>query len=236
MRALATGLLLSIAALSVPVVRAQSSLPDPCGVPQSAKVLLMTSGNVGGIESLPSSGLCQYSTRRTVPIDRSRVLDTLNRLVEYDPRYEWRIEDNVIVVRPADAWKNGSHFLGRTLSTFAVENVTFIGAINALVTPLAGFSVTGDSPGSNPTEQASRRFTVALGETSVMRALNAIVRHHGGLVWEINYCKPSARYEFATFFFRTFDQGGGGIHTAVLDHEGRLREACVETGHGKESR
>src|SRR4029077_9123211 len=42
---------------------------------------------------------------------------------------------------------------------------------------------------------------------------NAIVRRHAALIWEVNYCKPSARYEYANFSFRTFDDGGGGIHT-----------------------
>jgi hypothetical protein len=149
----------------------------------------------------------------------------LDRLVAFDPRYRWEFQDGVIVLRPADAWDNADDFLETRLPSFAVERATYMGAVTALVTPFAGMRITGE-PGPNPTEQELRRLSVSLRETTVLGALNAIVRQHGALTWEVNYCKPSARYEFAWFSFRTFDNGGGGVHTAVIDEKGTMRERC----------
>jgi hypothetical protein len=228
MRVLAVAALLSITTLIVAGARAQSPLPDPCGVPQAARVLLGISGNVGGVEYLPSAGLCRYSTAGTtrVPLDRARVADSLNRLVAFDTRYRWGIQDGVIVLRPAVAWDDSEHFLHKQLPSFAVDDVTFVGAVGHLLTRLAGFSITGDSPGEHPTKEMSQRLSLSLTDTTVMGALNGMVRQHGALVWEVNYCKPSARYESADFQFRTFDGGAFGEHTAVLDEKGAMQERC----------
>ena len=65
-------------------------------------------------------------------------------------------------------------------------------------------------------DRKHRRFSVDLGATSVLEALNAIVRAHGELVWEITYCRPQALYEHATIWLSTFDASRMGAHVAVL--------------------
>jgi hypothetical protein len=227
-RALVTAVLLSTVMLTVAGVRAQPPLPDPCAVPQRVKNILTDIRAVGGIEYLPSAGLCRYSTySATASFDfrGGGVRAALDRLVAFDPRYRWEYQSGVIVLRPADAWANPDDFLETQLPSFAIEETTFMAAISALATPLAGFKLSGDV-GPNPTEQEARRFSLSLKDTTVLAVLNAIVRRHGALTWEVNYCKPSARYEYAHFAFRTFDGHGGGIHTAVLDRNGAMREAC----------
>jgi hypothetical protein len=229
MRALATGVLLSLAMLTVAGARAQPSLPDPCAVPQRVKNILMDMRAVGGIEYLPAASLCRYSAYSATAFFDFRgggVRAALDRLVAFDPRYRWEYQSGVIILRPADAWGNPDDFLEARLPAFAVEETTFMAALYALATPLAGFQLSGDV-GPNPTEQEARRFSLSLKDTTVVAALNAIVRRHGALTWEVNYCKPSARYGYAHFSFRTFDSRGGGIHTAILDEHGKMRDACV---------
>jgi len=228
MRVLATAVLLSTAMVSVAGVRAQPPLPDPCAVPQRVKNILTDIRAVGGIEYLPAASFCRhsaYSATASFDFRGGGVRAALDRLVAFDPRYRWEYQNGVIVLRPADAWGNPDDFLETRLPSFAVEEATFMAAIYALATPLAGFQLSGDV-GPNPTEQEARRFSLSLKDTTVLAALNAIVRRHGALIWEVNYCKPSARYEYAHFSFRTFDGGGGGNHSAVLDRNGAMREAC----------
>jgi hypothetical protein len=228
MRALATAFLLSLAMLTVAGARAQPSLPDPCAVPQHVKNILTDMRAVGGIEYLPSALLCRqsaYSATASFDFRGGGVRAALDRLVAFDPRYRWEYQNGVLVLRPADAWGNPDDFLETRLPSFAVEETTFMGAISALATPMAGFKLSGEV-GPNPTEQDARRFSLSLKDTTIIAALNAIVRRHGALTWEVNYCNPSARYEYAHFSFRTFDNGGGGIHTAILDEHGKMRDAC----------
>jgi hypothetical protein len=101
-------------------------------------------------------------------------------------------------------------------------------AINSVATFLRHTTITGfEHDLSVPsTPQALRHVSVDLGNASVLDALNATVRHNGTLVWEILYCKPVMRFEFATIWLRTFDNWAKGFHSGTLNAHGTFTEGC----------
>ena len=62
--------------------------------------------------------------------------------------------------------------------------------------------------------------------TSVLEALNASVRAHGSMWWEVRYCQPAARYEYASIGFNTFDGSGLRGHAATRGDDGKMFDAC----------
>jgi hypothetical protein len=63
--------------------------------------------------------------------------------------------------------------------------------------------------------------------TSILEALNAVVRTYGTLFWSVNYCQPPARHEHALILLTTFDGSGLGSHSAVLtDANGKRFSPC----------
>jgi hypothetical protein len=219
----------SVQAVGKPLV-ANPALPDPCGVPQGARVLLGIAGQVGGVEYLPSALLCKDSAHKaiqSISLNGHRVADTLDRLVAFDPRYRWAAQDGVVVMRPVEAWDASDHFFNKRVPMFSLNDMTLLGATHAFATILAGFPITGDlTSEEHRTNQGLRRFSLSLTDTTPLTALNAIARQHGAAVWEVTYCKPEARYKFATISFRTFDGDAIGAHTATLDANGKMQEDC----------
>ncbi|MFN2447413.1 MAG: hypothetical protein ABR606_17740 [Vicinamibacterales bacterium] len=77
------------------------------------------------------------------------------------------------------------------------------------------------------TEQGARRFTVQIGTTQILDALNAAAREHGAMQSFVRYCQPYAREEFASLHFTTLDHDGigRGGHFAP-GPDGKMRNLC----------
>jgi hypothetical protein len=186
-------------------------LPD-CTVPELAGRVFDALSTIGGLEYLP--GRCvtsapvqasSHSARESLRGLTAR--GALDRLVEVDPRFAWMEIDGVLVVRPFDAWRDRDHFLNRTVSlAFTEQNLggalySFMNAVNP-----GGFRGRGTPTFS--TAEANRPFSLSLGDSTALAALNAIVRAHGGLKWGVGYCQPQRRVEYARVFLHTFDGAG----------------------------
>jgi hypothetical protein len=72
-------------------------------------------------------------------------------------------------------------------------------------------------------------FSISLGATTVVDALNAVVRAHGSLRWTVEYCRPQARFEYAMVRLTTFDGDGIGRHSATQRADGTWSDACAST-------
>ena len=53
----------------------------------------------------------------------------LDAVVDADPRYQWRLVDGVVVIRPAAAWADADHPLHRPVPPVVLNTVTFAGAV-----------------------------------------------------------------------------------------------------------
>jgi hypothetical protein len=198
-----------------------------CVVPELAGQVLEATLTPGGEEYLP--GRCgnepPLSAGERISLRGLTAREALDRLVQLDPRYRWVENDGLLIVRPVAAWNDANHFLHRTVSVaFAVQNVG--GALNALLTAIGPTRFSGERTFNNP--EMDRTFSVSLTGTSVLGAMNAVVRTHGGLHWLVGYCQPQSRVEFAMVMLHTFDQGGigGRPMDTVTDQDGVGHVPC----------
>jgi hypothetical protein len=187
-------------------------------------------GAPGGVEYLPgpcAARLSQEHFSELHLVEQLPLQEGLNRITAHDPRYEWRVDDGVVVFRPSAAWKEPEHFMHQTLRSFVLKDVTIGGALNLLATTLANYTVSGfDHYTSVQPRGMDKRFSSLVTDGTVLTAMDAIARNHGAALWEVQYCKAVRGYEFATVWFRTFDGGGSGFHTGVVDNNGLWREGC----------
>jgi hypothetical protein len=125
-----------------------------------------------GFESLPASAPLVRA-----PVTGIRLSGTfgpaLDDLVTFDPRYEWRDVDGIVVIRPTTAWLDPDNPLFRTVSAIRLEDVTLAKALGALRQALGG-------PGVPLSLSDTRRFSVDVPQgRTVLDVLTAISRAHG---------------------------------------------------------
>jgi hypothetical protein len=93
----------------------------------------------------------------------------LAAIVNADPRYEWREDNGVIIVRPIAAWSDDTSALHAPIAGFTLENVAAHDTLDLLAQMVAV-----EPPG---TGTDTRRFSVEVPDGATwLEALNAIVR------------------------------------------------------------
>jgi hypothetical protein len=201
----------------------------PCAVPAYAALVVRSAKVPAGIEAVPER--CDVGSK--TPADSANdvflqgvsVRDAFDKLIQLDPRYTWTEADGVPVVRPVLASHDRSHFLHQTISLNLVDE-RLSEALRAIQTALSPFLPQGGDQFAFRTPEGSRRFSVNLNATSVLEALNASVRAHGSMWWEVRYCQPPARYEYASIGFNTFDGSGLRGHAVTRGDDGKMFDAC----------
>jgi hypothetical protein len=201
----------------------------PCLVPELAGHVFEAALIPGGSEYLPGRCADVKATRLSerITLRGLTVPEALNRLVQLDARYRWVETDGIFVVRPLESWNDETHFLHRTISVaFTDQNVG--GALHALLTAI-GPTRWGPEHRTYNTPDMNRYFSVALDRTSVLDALNAVVRRHGRLQWSVGYCQPQRKVEFARFMLHTYDGGGLGGQPVdnLTDESGKQYNPCT---------
>jgi hypothetical protein len=193
--------------------------PHPCGVPSVIPFIAGSVEAVSGIEyvagPLTGPSPCDWRKPLPPPIEEINLLgmtveETLNTLVKIDPRYAWQESGGVIMLRPVDAWVDDKHFLHESIGPIEFENKPFTTALDRLQ-PIIGRPSEGrveQFVGHTP--HGWHEFSVRLPVMSAFEALNAIVRAHGNLHWDVTYCNPERRRENAILFLRTTDLSGHG--------------------------
>ena len=131
----------------------------------------------------------------------------------------------VISFRPVEAWNQADHFLHTTTGALQLVDENMGGAFVAISRTLGVRHVSAPTA---RTPLAEKRFSVSLGDTSALAALDAVVRVHGQMWWEMRYCKPESLRQYATVFLRTFDKAGLG---ARIDQSFRSRKASDPCAH-----
>jgi hypothetical protein len=159
-----------------------------CAAPSTVLGLAKYFEFPAGAEFIP--GACHWERegpgKDHVFLQGMTVEEALNKLVELDGRYRWVESEGVIVMRPLDAWADPKNFLNQVTTGFDLEDKNLGGALDAIVSGLVEKPRTGGDALSNRTELGARTFTVHLGATSVIGALNSVVREHGKMWWEVH--------------------------------------------------
>jgi hypothetical protein len=205
----------------------------PCTVPQAAVRIAESLPVPLGLELVPEpcgeTGKKAPERADEVVLTGMSVSRAFDRLVELDERYVWSEVDGVLIVRPGVTWFDRDHFLNGRIPSFRVKEGRIYAAMNEVHSALRGARGPADELGPARTPQSDRRFSVSLGTTTVVDALNAIVRAHGSLRWMVEYCRPQARFEYAMLRLNTFDGDGVGRHSATQRDDGTWSDACSTT-------
>ena len=151
----------------------------------------------------------------------------LDALVAADPRYEWREDDGVIVVRPIESWGNVSSALHAPVAGTTLDNITAGDALDYLA-QLVGSR-------REFLELDTQRFSVEIRDGSTwLEALNAIVRAHGTLTWIIEPSDPSpSNRDYPLRIMLNTGAGGVGFGVradAILSPSAANRRRELETG------
>lgn len=220
------------------VIEENLTTPVPlfiCGVPGMVMRIAESAKIPAGIESIPD---CQRLDPPPPPRDRAEIItflgmtvaDALDRLMMLDPRYLWVESEGVIVVRPIEAWNDHDHFLNATISNYGFTDQNVTGAsitISNAIRNLPAVPPSIETPGATP--QTNLHFSVAKRTTSILEAMNDVVRAHGSLYWTIGYCQPLRRVEYASFMLYTFDHGGfGRLPDPVRGKDGKMDSVCPD--------
>jgi len=155
----------------------------------------------------------------------------LDAIVAADPRYEWRDEAGVAVLRPATAWTDRDDYLYRSAPAIRFDDV---GASDALQLVVALFGQ--DLHASQRSTLGDiKRFTLDVPAGTVLDALNAIVRAHGALAWGIEPfpVTPTAPGTVLSPYMASLVSGGTGRAVGIgvgLDKEPRVPEQIERWG------
>jgi hypothetical protein len=116
-----------------------------------------------------------------VPATGKRLRDVLDAIVNADPRYEWREEAGVVVVRPVEAWANTSDILAIPVGPITLENANREDVLHVLLQIFGANN-------QEPRLRRSKTFSLDVPEgTPLLQLLNAVVRAHGTLSWKLSW-------------------------------------------------
>lgn len=237
-RAIAAGIL--AAAVLTGGARAQSALDRPVGVDFSGRPLViqkLTATDIGALAAAARVPMgfegASDGGPRAIKVEASGkpLRAVLDAIVAADPRYEWRDETGVAVLRPIAAWTDGNNPLYRNAGAIRFDDVGVSDALQ-IVVALFGQDL---HPSHRTNLSETRRFTLDVPPGTVFDALNAIVRAHGMLAWGVEPYPPPAAIAPGTVlspFMASLVSGSGhsigiGVH---LDREPKVPEQIERWG------
>jgi len=189
-----------------------------CSVPTTVVGLAKRFNLVAGIEFTPGECSAKWAKQRPageeVNLLGLTVEEALDKLVEIDRRYRWVESDGVIVIRPVDAWGDPKNFLNQISPAFVIDDKNLGGALDAIASNLDDQPHRGSDALATRTAQGSRTFSVHLRATSVVGVLNAIVKEHGAMWWEVHdHARVATGQESRMVWLYTHDGSGLGVTT-----------------------
>jgi hypothetical protein len=181
---------------------------DQVNTPDTVAQALLDAGIPGGITVLHYCG--GLPTRSLKPSSAS-VRGLLDEVVSTDPTYSWRLNEGVVNLIPRYI---KLHFLDTRVSKLDLKEKTPDEALNILLALSEVQSQANSELGSrlvqgfayayapNAGGHREKTFSLALTDTTVAEALNAIAKTHGSAVWVLtkNECDNGRRRTFSIKF------------------------------------
>jgi hypothetical protein len=136
-----------------------------------------------GLEQIPGPApyIVEGFTATGLPL--REVLDTL---VAIDPRYDWRVVDDVVVFRPIESWNDPTHPLSRLVDPVSLVDVPFADAVHKILEILG-------APNPPALFPDTRRVRLHSPPGTILDLLCALVRAHGDLTWVYGEAEPDAQ-------------------------------------------
>lgn len=228
------------AALLTGSARGQSALDRPVGVDFFGRPLViekLTTSDIGALAAaahVPMGFEGAPDGPRAVNVEASgkTLRAVLDAIVAADPRYEWREDAGVALLRPTLAWTDSNSPLYRNVGAIRFDDVGVSDALQIVV------SMFGQDlhPSQRTNLGETRRFTLDAPPGTVFDALNAIVRAHGALAWGVEPYPPPTAIAPGTVlspFMASLVSGGSGRAIGIgvhLDREPKVPEEIERWG------
>jgi hypothetical protein len=189
-----------------------------------------------GVEEAGATIEARVPVRRGTERDRGvnigglTVRAALDKIVAADPRYEWRFVDDVVVLRPVEAWKDTQHPLLRNVPAVELVDVRAWEAIDAVREAVGHISV------SDQSFQGERVFSVTFGGGALIDLLDAVVAAHGEMGWALqsagSYTAPATSYVVRPALFVYAPSGHmGELENALLESETAIPGVVRKQGY-----
>jgi hypothetical protein len=107
----------------------------------------------------------------------------LEAIGSLDPRFEWRDMNGVIVFRPVEAWADPYDPLFRLIPSVRLDDVPGSEAVGLVRSMLRAPEPATDKSSDF---SDSRHFSIDLPQSTMLDLLNAVVRSHGELTWDLS--------------------------------------------------
>ena len=176
----------------------------PCHSFRAVDQLARQANVLVGFENTPR---CPPSSRSLIGASASETLTDMSARQAFDhlmalmPMYSWKEMNGIIVVRPKVAWNDPGNPLNLPTNSFEATNEqpdqVLHTALQAVMPSL--FFPHEDVP--RPDGPITRPVTVSFSGGTMLEALNAIARAHGGLEWQLGYPRSLAVITLSTLEF-----------------------------------
>ncbi len=163
-----------------------------------------------GYEALPDAPWQPAPSEASIRTAGLTLFEILDAIVTRQPRYQWSLDDGVVHLRPKIAIEDPGNILNRPLDEFVLNDATLPVALREIRFALGPEARQGGILGSGPGPSAlgRRRFSVSLGRTTLLAALDAIVKAHGASSWRVTYEEDRGVPYPDRISFQTFDGWG----------------------------
>jgi hypothetical protein len=163
-----------------------------------------------------------------------KVSEALDDLIALHPGYEWRSVNGVIHVRPQTAFANPNHFLNHAAGPLDLKDALPLHAtfeahrvfIPDCVVRHPIYTDRRDAFLENEDKVMRQPVTLSFRGGTVLQLLDAVIKAHGSLYWNVTYQVPPERlhdatpsYEYAIFAFAPYPQVGGWWRMCRGRHE-----------------
>jgi hypothetical protein len=107
----------------------------------------------------------------------------LDALVANDPRYEWRVVDGTIAVRPVTAWGDAGNPLFTLVPDVELQDATMTTAVRAVTSALSVYR-------ADMTIGDSKTVSFSVVHGTALDLLAALVKAHGEYAWSLDAAEP----------------------------------------------
>jgi hypothetical protein len=212
-------------------------------LPRSTQALAETlasiaraSGVLIGFETMLDAKVETGGTQFGWSLSGKRVGDALRALIELHPEYAWRRANGVIHVRPQTALADRNHFLNEMAAPLELTEALPLQAafeVHRVFVPDCIvnhpiYTEERDKFLENELPAMRQPVTLSFGGGRVIDLLDAIIKAHGSLSWNVTYQIPperlhdaTPRYEYAIFAFAAYPQVGGWWRMCTGRHDGQ---------------
>ena len=199
------------------------------------------SGVLIGFETMLDVGSRARGTKFGRSLRGKTVGEALDLLMAVHPAYEWRSVNGVIHVRPQKAFADFNHFLNQPIGPLELSDALPLHAtfeVHRVFIPdcVVNHPIYTDQRDAflETVEPAMRQpVTLSFNVGTVLDLLDAVIKAHGSLYWNVTYQVPPERlpdatpsYEYAVFAFAPYPQIGGWWRMCAGRHEDRLAQTA----------